>query len=120
MTNLAARNKEMKGAALKSLLESFPNLLSISIPEDVNEVVVGLPITALKLEIVAESSPKAKEDSELGCCVTVDGHLTETMLERVSFLTDWIGTCSSGELDADKLRSKLLGYLSGVNIYRQL
>lgn len=116
MTNLAARNKEMKVAALKSLLESFPNLLSISIPEDVNEVIVGLP---LKQEIVAESSPKAEEDSELGCCVTLDGHLTESMLERVSFLSDWIGTCSSGELGADKLRSKLLGYLSRVNVYQK-
>lgn len=119
MTNLAARNKKMKGVALKSLLESFPKLLSISIPEDVNEVFVGLPDAVSKQEMVSDGSPEAEEDAELGCSVTVGGHVIQSVLQRLPYLTRWAGTCSSGELDADMLRSKLLGYLSRVNVYQQ-
>ena len=119
MSNLAARNKEMRDSALKSLLDSFPSLLCISIPEDVNQVVVGLPKTVSKEEVVAESSPKAEKYSELGCSLIIGGHLSEGVLERVSFLTTWAGMCSCGQLDADKLRSKLLGFLSRVDFYQQ-
>lgn len=43
MTNLAARNKGMRTEVLHSISNVFQNLLSIPIPEDINEVVVGLP-----------------------------------------------------------------------------
>lgn len=116
MTNLAARNKQLKGAALRSLLEFFPHLLSFSIPEDVNEVVVGLPGTVSKEEVLSDTTPKSEEDVEMGCRVTVGGHVTECVRERLSFLTKWARACSGGELDADTLHSKLLGYLSRVNV----
>ena len=43
MTNLAARNQEMKSQALSSLHVAFPKLICIPVPEDINEVVIGLP-----------------------------------------------------------------------------
>ena len=42
MTNLAARNQEMKSQALSSLRAAFSKLICIPVPEDVNEVVIGL------------------------------------------------------------------------------
>lgn len=116
---MCARNKQMKSAALKSLLEFFPSLLSISVPEQVNEVVVGLPSTVPKDEVLSSTSPESEEDAELGCRVTVGGHVTECVLERVSVLTRWMRTYSGGELDADEWQSKVLGCLSQVNVYQQ-
>lgn len=116
MTNLAARNKQMKGAALRSILEFFPHLISISIPEDVNEITMGLPETVSREEVLSSSVPESEEDAELGCHVTVGGHVTECVLQRLSLLTQWVRACSGGEVDADKLHSKLLGYLSLLTV----
>ena len=50
VTNLAARNIEMKKEFLRQLSDYFPKLLSIPIPEDVNEIIVGLPSTGTSVE----------------------------------------------------------------------
>jgi hypothetical protein len=43
LTNVASRNKEMRTETLRSISCTYPQLISIPIPEDINEVVVGLP-----------------------------------------------------------------------------
>ena len=113
MTNLAARNEKIKGVALKSLVGNFPALLSISIPEDINEIVLGLPDRSQ----VVSSINEAKRNKELNYNVDTQCHVAECVLKRLSRLTQWAGACSHGEIDTDGLRSKLLGFLSRVNCF---
>ena len=46
LTNVASQNKEMRTEILKLISGTYPSLVSIPIPEDINEVVVGLPSVA--------------------------------------------------------------------------
>ena len=39
---MSARNKELRSKALSSLLSVFKALLVLSVPKDINEVVIGL------------------------------------------------------------------------------
>ena len=41
ITNLAARNAQLRAQVLDRLCATFPHLLSFTIPEDLNEVLVG-------------------------------------------------------------------------------
>ena len=43
VTNLAARNREKRTEILRCLSDTFPNLVSIPVPEDINEVIVAVP-----------------------------------------------------------------------------
>ena len=43
LTNVASRNKELRTETLRLISCSFPQLVSVPIPEDINEMVVGLP-----------------------------------------------------------------------------
>ena len=115
MTNLAARSKEMKSTTLQSLRETFPSLLSLSVPEDVNEIVIALP-DAVRKEYLVSHGHRAK-DLDLGCCVTMTGHVTESVRGRLASLTEWAGTCSAGNLDVQGLYSSLLQCLSHVHCY---
>lgn len=55
ITNVASRNKEMRTEILRSISSTCPTLISIPIPEDINEVVVGLPLATCAA--VADNSP---------------------------------------------------------------
>ena len=113
-----ARNKEMKVGAIKSLLGSFPRLLSISLPEDVNEVVVGLPAATISLtEIIAGDSTGGPDNLEYGCKVTQGCSVTEMVLEKVSSLSQMVQTFSSGSVGAHELCTKLQGSLSRLTLY---
>ena len=43
VTNLAARNEEKRTEILCCLSDTFPNLVSIPVPEDINKVIVAVP-----------------------------------------------------------------------------
>jgi hypothetical protein len=45
LTNVASRNKELRTETLRSISCTYPQLVSIPIPEDINEVVVGRPMS---------------------------------------------------------------------------
>lgn len=45
ITNLAARNQALKSEVLREVQVMYPQLLIIPVPEDINEVIVGLPQT---------------------------------------------------------------------------
>ena len=44
ITNLAARNRDMRATVTAAIRDTFPVLLNITVPQDVNELVVGLPV----------------------------------------------------------------------------
>ena len=44
ITNLAARNKAVRATVIAVIRDTFPVLLNITVPQDVNELVVGLPV----------------------------------------------------------------------------
>ena len=58
MTNLAARNMERKTEILRQLADTFPTLLSIPIPEDINEIIVGLPSTSVESDFASHQEIK--------------------------------------------------------------
>ncbi len=43
MTNLAARDKDMRRDILSSIAKAFVNVWTIAVPEDLNEIVVASP-----------------------------------------------------------------------------
>ena len=116
MTNLNARNEELKTEALKSLHRHFPSLLCISVPEDVNQVVSGLPNSQLRPDIVGGGTKtKGKCDSEIAA--TVGGKVTEVVERRVQLLAKQVQSCSSGVIRAAELQSKLIGFFSLLSYY---
>ena len=57
MTNLAARNQELHDATLTAIGATFPLLLIIPVPEDVNEIIIGLPQT--RDDIISDSADQS-------------------------------------------------------------
>ena len=101
LTNVASRNKEMRTKILQSISSSYPNLVSIPIPEDINEVVVGLP-TAIS-------------DHEVSTPVPVSATLEFDSIEVKSTLTNLaavVSKNSGGKFDVESLLKEWTNLLS--------
>ena len=114
ITNLVARNEKMKQSALKSLKEQFPSLLSVSVPEDVNEVVIALPSIEFRVQLLS-GGVRPKECVESDKLTFVCGQVSDSVLKRVSVLAKHAEKCSSGDIKAELLQSKWIKYLSDVS-----
>ena len=112
LTNLVARNEEMKTASLKSLRGHYSSLLSVSVPEDVNEVVVGLQGEKLE-DIIANVSKHKKIEGDR----ITGGELSEKMVKRLGSLAKQAEDWSAGDLKVDSLHSKLSELLSCISYY---
>ena len=116
ITNLAARNKAKRTIALKSFHEIFHTLLSIDLPEDVNEVLVGLLNVQNKDDIVS-GGKKVNGEMGPGCNMFVGCHITENAQKGIARLCNEIEACSSSEIKIDTLQSELLSCISKVCYY---
>lgn len=84
----------MRTGILHSLAKHFPRLHSIPIPEDINEVVVGLPSATV-------------DQSAAGSCSKADLNAimvsSEEVKDRLSSLAMTVSKNSFGKLDRDEL-----------------
>lgn len=107
MTNLVARSRQMKDVAIESLGKHFASLLSVSFPEDVNELVIGLPSTQLRTEIVGDCEGASRLQS--------DGKLSEQMMKKLELLSRHVEDCSGGGIKAESLQSRLVEVFANLS-----
>lgn len=128
MTNLAARNQEMRSEVLFSLRAAFPMLISIPVPEDLNEVVVGLICPREELRgpavgnescdhhifrsgcgLLSEMSERTgSADSTRSDRVDVTGEISNRMADIASVIA------AHGNLESEQLRKEFLELFSGA------
>ena len=109
---MAARNKEMTTEVLCSISDVFPNLLSIPIPEDVNEVVVGLPSAA------AAAMNMTRSQAELGrtpISLTESG-LTSNLevKDTLASLAATVAKSSGSSVNAEDLQKSWMSLLASA------
>ena len=63
ITNLVARNQDMRATVISAVTDTFPVLLNITVPQDVNELVVGLPVARDDIIPSPDSIPDATQPS---------------------------------------------------------
>lgn len=100
LTNVASRNKELRTETLRLISCTYPRLVSIPIPEDINEVVVGLPTG---MSDSASVSPTLEFDSievksALANLATVISKNSGGKFDRESLLEEWANSLSCSKL----------------------
>ena len=116
ITNLAARDKSRRASALKTLQANFNNLLSISVPEDINEIVIGLPMSQLLEGTILDVS--SQRNKELECNVS-SCRISDKIRCRITTLAKHAEVClSTNNIDATALQSKLTELVSKVCCYQ--
>lgn len=98
MTNLAARNQELHDSTLAAIGATFSLLLTIPVPEDVNEIIVGLPQT--RDDIIGDSADQS-DHSRRSVVISVD------LKDSVTNLTRMI-VARSSSLDFEMVEKELL------------
>ena len=98
MTNLAARNQELHDSTLTTIEATFPLLIIIPVPEDVNEIIIGLPQT--RDDIISDSADQS-DHSRRPVVLSVD------LKDSVANLARMIVTGSSS-LDFETVEKELL------------
>ena len=105
VSNVAARNKEMRTEILRSLANTFPNLLSIPISEDINEIVVGLPSAAIA------------KDGQAGVnSIDFDLPSSQGMKDGLTNLAAKVSKSSLGRLNAEDLLTEWTDLLHGAEV----
>ena len=104
LTNVASRNKEMRTEILQSISSTYPNSVSIPIPEDINEVVVGMPTTMSDHEGSTPSSATLEFDSTevkiaLANLATVVSKNSGGKFDVESLLKEWTNLFSCSKLN---------------------
>ena len=105
MTNLAARNCDLRDSVLEAICQTFPLVLHIPVPEDVNEIVVGLP--QAEDDIVGRST----DQSDNGRQPFV---VTPAVKDSVAILARMV-TASSNTLDIQSVQKELLEFLESAS-----
>ena len=95
MTNLVARNKEVKSEILHCLAEVFPSLLSIPIPEDINEVLVGL---LSKTTVSDFASCQEVQDVLVRFGASVSKNSVSDAVNSVDLVKEWTSLLSDAKL----------------------
>ena len=99
---------------MQALQSSFTSLLSVSVPEDINEIVIGLPASQLLVDVGLEGV--SRRDEELDCNITVCG-ASEELQQRVMALARYTEACCK-DVDVGQLQSKLTECVSKLQIYQ--
>ena len=104
---MAARNKEMRTEILRSIANTHPNIVSIPIPEDINEVVVGLPIS---------SRNRTDHNVSTTGLSTVEVDLTASLdvREALARLAALVSLNSISKVDVDNLLKEWRDFLSSA------
>ena len=126
ITNLCARNKELRSAAISSLLCVFQALLIIPVPHDINEVVVCL--TQWREDILGPNqsikTPAHHHTSTTGSlpigCKVVSQKLSNlsAINKRVNLLSAQLSNMSSAKLEVlrkelgDTFNDTMLAYIT--------
>ena len=105
MTNLAARNRKKRTEILCCLNDTFPNLVSIPVPEDINEVIVAVP-----------SATIAKSYGQAGSKFTLNLSSNQEVKEGLINLTSIISKNSANNEDFLKEWTGLLGRAKVIEI----
>ena len=100
LTNVASRNKELRTETLRSMSCTYPHLISIPIPEDINELVVGLPTgTSDSASLSATLEFDSVEvNSALANLATVISKNSGGKFDVESILKEWKNLLSSSRL----------------------
>ena len=103
LTNVASRNKELRTETLRSISCTYPRLASIAIPEDINEVVMGLPTGISDHEVSTSTSASLEFDSievksALANLATVISKNSGVKVDRESLLKEWTNLLSCSKL----------------------
>lgn len=98
VTNLAARNQQLHDSTLAAIGPTFSLLLTIPVPEDVNEIIVGLPQT--RDDIIGDSADQS-DHSRRSVVISVD------LKDSVTNLTRMI-VARSSSLDFETVEKELL------------
>lgn len=104
LTNVASRNKEMRTEILQSISSTYPNSVSIPIPEDINEVVVGMPTAKSDHEGSTPSLATLQFDSielkiALANLATVVSKNSGGKFDIESLLKEWTNLLSCSKLN---------------------
>ena len=100
LTNVASRNKELRTETLCSISCIYPRLISIPIPEDINELVVGLPTgTSVSASLSATFEFDTIEvNSALANLAAVVSKNSSGNFEVESILKEWTNLLSSSRI----------------------
>ena len=110
LTNMAARNKEMRTDILQSISSTYPNLISIPIPEDINEVIVGLPSATVTDNSQTDSNHKAP--TPVSATLELDSIEVKNSLAKVASV---VSKSSSDRFNTEDLVKEWTSLLSGAN-----
>ena len=108
LTNVASRNKELRTEALYSISCIYPQLFSIPIPEDINELVVGLPTgtnDSASLSVTHEFDT-VEVKSALANLAAVISKNSSGNIEVESVLKEWTNLFSSSRLIHEHILSQ--------------
>ncbi len=115
ITNLVARDASRRASALKTLHANFDELISISVPENVNEIVVGLPMSQRHADILVDGTFRRDENIQ---CNVATCQVSEKIQSRIAALVENTRTYLSADVDATALQSTLTELLSKVYCYQ--
>ena len=110
MTNLAARNKDLRSKVLHSVQETYPNLLLIPVPEDVNEVLVALSHDSV-LHLGKQSNSVKKDTAHR------TDLLSDNVKASVATLAGVLASGSSSLLNAKDLEEEWQTVLASLSRY---
>ena len=109
MTNLAARNKERRSEILHYLSDTFQNLVSIPIPEDINEVIVAV-LSGTIAKNRGQTGPDCKARFELNL------KSNQELKEGLINLTTTISKNSVSRVNAEDFLKEWTGLLEGAKV----
>ena len=111
ITNLATRSTDLRNMVIAMMWSAFHTVLRISIPEDVNEILIGVPCK--RDDIVSSpdltSSAGSKEPPRMVLTSELRGHVTA--------LAGMIAGRSLGVLELQDVEEQLLEYLEKTFVY---
>ena len=113
ITNLATRSTDLRNMVIAMMWSAFHTVLRISIPEDVNEILIGLPCK--RDDIV--SSPDLTSTCGAGSKEPPRMVLTSELRGHVTALAGMIAGRSLGVLEAQDVEEQLLEYLEKTFVY---
>ena len=109
LTNMVARSKEMRTEILQSISGTYPNLISIPIPEDINEVVVRLPSATVTDNSQTDSNHKVS--TPVSSTLELDSADVKNTLAKVASV---VSRSSGGKFDTVDLIKEWTSLLSGA------
>ena len=109
MTNLAARNRDLHDSVLEAICQTFPVSLHIPVPEDVNEIVVGL--LQANDDIIGQNTDQSDDGRQPFV-------VTPAVKDSVTILARMIATHSSSE-DIHSVQKELLEFLGSATCIQQ-